>query len=70
MASVELEFKLAHPVDEALAARLAELHGIYGLHHARLATSGDRITVDYDASRLTPNQVRRALLRAGIPVIA
>jgi len=47
--------------------RIAAAHGIFGLTHVRLLASLREIHVEYDASRLTPEQVLAALHRAGIP---
>jgi hypothetical protein len=48
--------------------RVADAHGIYGMQRLIVAPSLDRISVQYDASRLTEDQVEAALHRAGIPV--
>jgi copper chaperone CopZ len=55
-------------LDETLLERIAAAHGIYGLTHVKVLPSLSEIQVEYDASRLTPEQVRAALLRAGIPI--
>lgn len=67
MTKVELRFRLTRPLDETLMRRIAEAHVIYGLYRVRLESSLDRITVEYDASRLSRDQVEAALHRAGIP---
>jgi hypothetical protein len=68
MTKVILEFDLTRRLeDAALLERIAAAHGIYGIFRVKLAPSMDRITVEYDASRLTPNQVESALRRSGIP---
>lgn len=48
--------------------RIADAHSIYGIQHVTLAPSMDRITVEYDATRLRPAEVDAALANAGIPV--
>jgi hypothetical protein len=68
MAKVKLYFDLVRPLDETLMQRIAAAHGIYGLVRVRLAPSLDQIEVEYDASRLTEEQVEAALHRAGIAV--
>ena len=40
----------------------------YGIHRVRLAPSMDKITVDYDASRLSEKDVEAALHRFGVPI--
>jgi copper chaperone CopZ len=68
MTKVLLRYRLLRPLDETVMERIAAAHSIYGIHSVRLAPSLDSITVEYDASRLTPEEVEAALHRAGIPV--
>lgn len=67
MTKVQLRFELARPLDEALMACIAGAHSQYGIHRVQVAPSLDGITVEYDASRLTPDDVEAALRKAGIP---
>jgi len=69
MTKVALRYRLLKPLDETLFERIARAHAIYGMLAVRPAPSLDEITVEYDASRLTPQQVEAALHRAGIPVV-
>ena len=68
MTKVQLSFGLTRPLDEQLMGRIANAHSIYGLHLVRVAPSLDQLRVEYDASRLTQDEVEAALRRAGIPV--
>jgi hypothetical protein len=68
MTKVQIEFRLARPLTDALLERISHAHTYYGFVRLRPAPSGDRITVEYDASRLTPDQVEAALHGNGIPV--
>lgn len=68
MTKVQTRYVLARSLDETLLERIAAAHGIYGLTHVKVLPSLSEIQVEYDASRLTPEQVRAALLRAGIPI--
>lgn len=68
MTKVELHFDLARPLDNALMEAIARAHGIYGIFRVRLSPSMDAVTVEYDASRLTPAQVEAALLGAGVAI--
>jgi hypothetical protein len=70
MTKILLEFELTGPLDGDLLERISAAHGIYGLLRLKLAPQLDRVTVEYDASRLTPSQVEAALHRAGIPARA
>ena len=66
MASTEIRFRLLKPLDEAGLERLACLHSVYGIHRVRPSEDLEEITVDYDASRLTPEQVEALLRRFGL----
>ncbi|MFN7992922.1 MAG: hypothetical protein U0Q18_04950 [Bryobacteraceae bacterium] len=68
MTKVQMQFRLERPLDETLMARIADAHSIYGIQRIRLDPSLDGLTVDYDATRLQPAQVRAALASAGISV--
>lgn len=67
MTKIEIQYALARPVDAVIMERIAAAHGIFGLTHVRLLPSLQEIQVEYDASRLTREQVVAALHRAGIP---
>ncbi len=69
MASTEIRFRLEKPLDEAALERLARLHSVYGIHRARPSEDLREITVDYDASRLTPDQVEALLRRFGLAAV-
>ena len=68
MTKVQLRFKLTGPLDNAQLARLGDAHAFYGIQRLTLAPAMDGLTVEYDATRLRPAEVRSALTRAGIPV--
>lgn len=67
MTKVELRYRLNSPLDESLMGKLAEAHSVYGILRVRLDDSLDTLTVDYDGSRLTPEQVDGVFRRLGIP---
>jgi hypothetical protein len=67
MTKVLLEFQLTRPLDETLMQRIADAHGHYGIVRIRVAPTLDSISVEYDASRMTPDQVESRLRQAGIP---
>ena len=69
MTKVQLRFALARALDEPLMERISNAHSIYGLHHVMLAPGLDEIQVEYDASRLSVEQVEAALRSAGIPIV-
>jgi hypothetical protein len=71
MTKVQLEYKLTRKLeDEALMDAVARMHGVYGIASVRPSPSLDSLTVEYDASRLNPNEVEDWMRRSGLPVVA
>jgi hypothetical protein len=68
MTKVELQYDLVRKLEDAEADAVARVHGYYGIQRVLIAPSLDRITVDYDASRLSRNDVEGALVRYGLPI--
>ncbi len=54
-------------MDEDLE-NVARVHGVYGMERVKVAPSLDKLTVDYDASRLMRKDVEAVLARHGIPI--
>jgi hypothetical protein len=69
MTTVQVQFRLQRPLDDASLARLADASSIYGIYKIRLASAPDSLLVEYDATRLRLAEVRSALARAGVPVM-
>jgi hypothetical protein len=69
MTKVQLSFTLAAAMDEATLNRLAEAHEIYGILRITVEPGGEKLTVEYDATRLSPKDVEAVLARAGVPVV-
>ena len=68
MTKVQLRYELLRPLDETLMKRISDAHGIYGFQRIMVEPSLDKITVEYDASRLTRDSMEAQLHGAGIPV--
>jgi hypothetical protein len=68
MTKVTLHYDLARPLTDPDLENIANLHSTYGIARVQVAPSLDKITVDYDASRLSKRDVEAELLRHGIPV--
>lgn len=68
MTKVELDYAIDGTAGESLMDAIARAHSVYGLRSVRLSATMDQIHVTYDASRLTPADVDRALHSAGLPV--
>ena len=69
MTKVQLRYDLLRPLDEKLMEQIAWVHGVYGILRVSLAPSMDKLTVEYDASRLSPKEVDHVLHRAGLPIV-
>jgi hypothetical protein len=72
MTKTQLYYELSRPLDETLMERVADAHRLFGLLRVQPVPTGpdgalDELVVDYDASRLTREQVDSALHRAGLP---
>jgi hypothetical protein len=70
MTKVQIRFRLPQPLDDAQLARIADTHAVYGIQQVKVAPSLDRLTVEYDATRLRPQDVESTFASAGIPVEA
>jgi hypothetical protein len=68
MTKVTLHYDLARTLTEEDYANIAAVHSVYGMVRVALAPSLDKITVDYDASRLMKKDMEAALGRYGIPL--
>ncbi len=68
MTKVDLTFKLSRALNDAELKTVARIHAVYGMLSVRLQPSGDELFVEYDASRLSPKEVRGVLERHGIPL--
>ena len=68
MTKVTLHYNLLRALTDQDLPSIANVHGKYGIARVQVAPSLDKITVDYDASRLMKSDVEAALLRFGIPI--
>lgn len=69
MTKVTLHYDLERKLTEEDFANIAAVHSVYGMVRVQLAPSLDKITVDYDASRLMKDDVEAELARYGIPIV-
>jgi hypothetical protein len=70
MTKVTLHFDLSRPLTEEDYANVAAIHSVYGMARVLPNTTGDKLTVDYDASRLKPTDVKATLARFGMPLVS
>jgi hypothetical protein len=68
MTKVDVTFKLSRALTDHDLASISRIHSVYGILAARLLPSGDELFVEYDASRLSPAEVRGILEQHGIPL--
>lgn len=68
MTKVQLEYELVRPIDDHLMKQIANAHSVYGIIRLKLSPSLDRLTVEYDATRMSPLEVEARLHALGIPV--
>jgi len=69
MTKVQLPFALAAPLDEATMNQLPAVYEIYGILRINVEPGGQKLTVEYDATRLTPKDVEAVLAKAGVPLV-
>jgi len=65
---VELNYDLVRPLDEPDIDAIAKVHTWYGMSRVKLAPTLDKISVQFDASRLSEKEVEAVLVRFGIPI--
>jgi hypothetical protein len=68
MTKVTLHYDLMRPLTDADLVNIANVHSTYGIARVQVAPSLDKLTVDYDASRLMKTDVESALMRHGLPI--
>jgi hypothetical protein len=68
MTKVQTRFRLSRSLDDASLNSLAAANAIYGIQKLKVAPGLDEVFVEYDATRLRPAEVERALAGAGIPI--
>jgi hypothetical protein len=68
MTKVTLHYDLLRPLGDDDLENVANVHGTYGIVRVQLAPSLDKLTVDYDASRLMKKDVEAELRRHGMPL--
>ena len=61
MTKIQLPFTLSAPLDEKLLARVADMYGTYGILRIDAEPGGQKLTVEYDATRFSPKDVEAAL---------
>lgn len=68
MTKVQLKVKLYRSLDDDDLKQIARVHSVLGIFAARVLP-GDELFVEYDASRLTRDEVRETLEAHGLPLL-
>jgi hypothetical protein len=68
MTKVTLHYDLLRPLGDADLEQVDNVRGTYGIARVQVSPSRDRLTVDYDASRLMKQDVEAELRRHGLPL--
>ncbi len=68
MTKVTLHYDLSRTLTDEDYENIAAVHSVYGMVRVQVAPALDKLTVDYDASRLMKKDVEATLARFGIPV--
>jgi hypothetical protein len=68
MTKVDVRYELTAPLDDAIMTAISKSHSVYGLQTVQISPKLDSLSVTYDASRLSPDDVDRALTSSGLPV--
>jgi hypothetical protein len=70
MTKVTLHYDLERPLAGEDLDNIANVHGVYGIVRVKVAPSLDKLTVDYDASRMMKKDVEATLYSFGLPIRA
>lgn len=68
MTKVLLEYDLVRPLTDGDAQAIADVHSFYGIVRVKPAADQDKVSVEYDASRLSEKDVEATLQRFRIPI--
>jgi hypothetical protein len=68
MTLVEAQYRFTAPFQDEFTAAIQNAHSHYGLRAVKLHPKLDGVTVLYDASRLTLDEVDRTLRGLGLPL--
>lgn len=68
MTKVDATFKLSRALTDHDLESISRIHAVYGILAARVLPSGNQLFIEYDASRLSPAEVRGTLEQHGIPL--
>jgi hypothetical protein len=68
MTKIQLGYDLVRPLTDADASKVADVHSQYGIFQVHMTPAMDKLAVEYDASRLSEQDVEAVLQRFGLPI--
>lgn len=68
MTKVQLDYDLERPLTDDDETGVADAHSWYGILRVQVAASLDKLSVEYDASRLSEKDVEAVLHRFRVPI--
>lgn len=68
MTKVLLQYDLERPLTDADAKAISAVHAYYGFQRVQALPALDKISVEYDASRLSEKVVEAVLVNYGVPI--
>lgn len=68
MTKVTLHYELRRPLTDEDCNNIAAIHGVYGIARVQPNAALNKLTVDYDASRMMKKDVEATLARFNLPV--
>lgn len=70
MTKIQTGYALLRKIDDDDAEAISNVHGYYGIQKVTVASSLDHITVDYDASRMSPSDLDNVMVTYGVPIVS
>jgi hypothetical protein len=68
MTTVEVVFRFATPLNESVAAALADARDVYGIRRLSFDCAAGTLRVEYDATRLNVSTVAKLIREAGLEI--
>jgi hypothetical protein len=68
MTKVQLSFKLSRPLSDDDLKQISRVHAVFGMRAVRVPAVGNELFVEYDASRLSVQDVKGTLEAHGLPL--
>lgn len=68
MTKVQLSYEFVRPLTEGDEKGISDVHSWYGILRVAPAKTLDKLSVEYDASRLSEKEVEAVLHHFGVPI--